>query len=196
MHRVFADGTGHHLSGILARDAYSGHIKSLLSGKFLCRRCGEYKYLTDMRPDFRFMCLKCSSKSGNEWQNNNHEASLKYKRRYALMKHYGLTLDEYLAILDSQGCACAICRENIKDPFSKSAHVDHDHKTHKVRGILCDVCNLGLGSFKDNVGFLNAAVDYLIRTKEISALERIRINESIVSTSATCASDSIVYQAF
>jgi recombination endonuclease VII len=53
---------------------------------------------------------------------------------------------------------CPICAE----PFSKDEmHVDHDHKTQKVRALLCRKCNLGLGYFQDTVASLLRAADYI-----------------------------------
>lgn len=48
---------------------------------------------------------------------------------------------------------------------SKVANIDHDHKTGKVRGILCQGCNLGLGGFRDNPGYLLSALSYLNKNK-------------------------------
>jgi len=56
------------------------------------------------------------------------------------------------------GCAiCGITEEETKKSFC----VDHDHKTGKVRGLLCNNCNHGLGLFKDNTLFLARAINYL-----------------------------------
>jgi hypothetical protein len=58
-------------------------------------------------------------------------------------------------MIDRQGGYCIIC-------FDKPAeHVDHDHKTGKVRGVLCFNCNGGLGQFGDNIGKLESAIEYL-----------------------------------
>ena len=77
---------------------------------------------------------------------------------------YGITIEEYEALLEAQGGVCAVC----KRPQRKVAwgavvmmSVDHDHKTGVVRGLLCYHCNAGLGFFDDDPELLEAAVGYL-----------------------------------
>ena len=90
----------------------------------------------------------------------NPEPDRTTRRRSHLRKYYGLTLEQYDALLASQGGCCAIC-ENPKPEAEKSWHVDHDHQSGKVRGLLCGACNRGLGHFKDNPNLLLAAADYV-----------------------------------
>jgi hypothetical protein len=73
-----------------------------------------------------------------------------------LMSKYGLTLQQFTAMRVMQGDVCAIC----KDPLSP-AYVDHCHTTGRVRGLLCNHCNKGLGFFRDHPSLLTAAADYL-----------------------------------
>lgn len=79
-----------------------------------------------------------------------------------LSKLYGMTEDSYEAMLAAQGNRCAVC-SNL---FTATPHVDHSHKTGKVRGLLCGGCNTGLGLFKDNPDVLRAAVRYLARNAD------------------------------
>jgi Recombination endonuclease VII len=58
---------------------------------------------------------------------------------------------------------CSICREFFKG--SKDMHLDHDHETNKLRGLLCHNCNVGLGHFKDKIVLLESAIDYLKKWK-------------------------------
>lgn len=78
-------------------------------------------------------------------------------RHYHLRQRYGIGIPEVDAILTEQGMLCPIC---LKRP---AEHVDHDHKTGKVRGILCEACNGGLGQFKDNIQTIRNAIEYLKR---------------------------------
>ncbi len=76
----------------------------------------------------------------------------------SLRKLYGMTVEEYDALFKKQGGRCAICG-NI--PNGKALAVDHDHNTGRVRGLLCDDCNLGLGKFQDSPAILAKAALYL-----------------------------------
>lgn len=63
-------------------------------------------------------------------------------------------------MFDDQVGRCAIC-ERLFSYCTKDIHVDHCHKSLKVRGLLCADCNKGLGFFKDNVRALERAILYL-----------------------------------
>ena len=76
------------------------------------------------------------------------------------MKKYGITLDQYQMMLESQKDVCAICK-NPETIFQGNLAVDHCHATGKVRGLLCSKCNTTLGKVKDSVEILQAAIDYL-----------------------------------
>lgn len=78
------------------------------------------------------------------------------------LKLYGLTAFAVEALLVTQHGGCAICRTPLSDA---GAHVDHDHATGRVRGILCGGCNIGLGHFRDDPEKLVAAAEYLRRLK-------------------------------
>lgn len=79
-----------------------------------------------------------------DWRKKNKD-KIKIQRRNALLKHrYGITLDDYNKLLEKQNNCCALCKRH-KDEFTRSMHVDHDHNTGKIRGILCGHCNSKLG---------------------------------------------------
>jgi len=92
-----------------------------------------------------------------------------------LVKRYSLTLDEYNALLAGQNHKCAICG---KDPDRETRRfcVDHDHQTGKVRGLLCNKCNVGLANFTDNPGTLRAAAHYL----EMAALKAVGVDQATI----------------
>jgi hypothetical protein len=79
-------------------------------------------------------------------------------RHYHLKRRYGISAAEADAMVEAQGGLCAICQERPAE------HVDHDHMSGAVRGILCFTCNGGLGQFRDRVDIMRKAIDYLERT--------------------------------
>jgi predicted nucleic acid-binding Zn ribbon protein len=92
-----------------------------------------------------------------------------YCRRYSHVEAYykrcyGITIEQYLDIAESQNFVCAICKqENFPMGMSHSGLlvVDHDHSSGKVRGLLCHNCNRALGLLQDSIPTLSAAVSYL-----------------------------------
>ena len=81
------------------------------------------------------------------------------RRDTDLKKKYGITLDDYNAMLEAQGGVCAICGNTCTT--GKSLAVDHCHATGRVRGLLCGVCNRVLGYMKDDVALFRRAAEYL-----------------------------------
>ena len=93
--------------------------------------------------------------------NDGLQTYCKECRRWTqIMLLYGLSPEQYNAMLEAQGYACAICRAT-KPGGVGTWHVDHIHGTDIVRGLLCSNCNLGTGHFRDSPEFLNKAIDYL-----------------------------------
>ncbi len=78
------------------------------------------------------------------------------------LRHDGvdITPEQYLDMMNTQGGRCAICGVSFGDQGTR-AMVDHDHKTGKMRGILCYGCNVALGLFHENVDALEGAIEYL-----------------------------------
>ena len=93
----------------------------------------------------------------------------KYKNKY-LLKSYGITLDDFNVMKESQGGVCKICGNpevalNPKTKKPRELAVDHCHNTGKIRGLLCSKCNTSLGNFKDDISLLEAAIVYLSKNK-------------------------------
>lgn len=93
-----------------------------------------------------------------EYYKNNKDKKKKHARTYVL-KQYALTPDEFAGILADQNYVCAICKK--PNTTKQNWHVDHDHQTKQVRGILCVNCNLMLGNAKDDPIVLENAIIYL-----------------------------------
>jgi len=81
-------------------------------------------------------------------------------RKSHLKRKFGLTEAEYDELLADQGGGCAICGEPPADGVS--LHVDHDHDTGAVRGLLCMRCNNALGLFREDAALLTEAAHYLL----------------------------------
>lgn len=97
-----------------------------------------------------------------EHYQKNREAILATQRAYKLKKKFGLTPEAYATIWNSQGQVCACCGSDTAGGRG-AFHVDHDHVTGLVRGILCNSCNLGIGHLKDTLDGVRQAVAYLER---------------------------------
>jgi hypothetical protein len=80
-----------------------------------------------------------------------------------LKYHYDITLERFNELLAEQGGVCAICKKLEVTSRTKRLVVDHDHKTGRVRGLLCHRCNCGLGYFKDDSSLISGALSYLSR---------------------------------
>jgi recombination endonuclease VII len=78
-------------------------------------------------------------------------------RHYHLKRRYGIGAADVPAMIEQQRGVCAICRQR------RPEHVDHNHATGKVRGILCFGCNGGLGQFQDNTEWLARPIEYVTR---------------------------------
>ena len=102
---------------------------------------------------FNSPCKKCS----NIYQ-RNHRSD--YQRNYQLLKKFGIGQTTFNEMLSKQNGLCAICGISLK-LSTKNFAVDHCHKTKKIRGLLCQKCNLTLGYFNDNIDLLHKAIKYL-----------------------------------
>jgi hypothetical protein len=84
------------------------------------------------------------------------------RRDRRLRREYGLTLEAFRALLAGQGGRCAICKTD-KPIKGKGWCVDHDHSTGAVRGVLCHLCNVGIGALQDDPTVVSAAAFYLMK---------------------------------
>lgn len=140
-----------------------------------CSCCGEIKPTTEFTKKknhekwgFYSWCKACRGKKHREYYLDNIEKCKKLDRNRNLKKKYGITLEDLEKMLRDQGNKCAICGQEIflfGSSKNLTAHVDHDHKTGKVRGLLCHECNIGLGKFRDNTDYLLSAISYLKKNK-------------------------------
>lgn len=136
-----------------------------------CKKCnGEYsKKWSDKNKDLK-------RKNNKKWYLRNKEEVKNKSKQYRIenpisvlennLKKHGLTILEYNKLFQLQNGLCKICKkpEIRKNQFNKKPcrlNVDHDHKTGKIRGLLCNACNTALGLLRDNIANLNRAIRYL-----------------------------------
>jgi hypothetical protein len=97
-------------------------------------------------------CKLCHNRITRENKEKNGGA-----RNYHLRRRYGITAEHFDQMFAEQGGVCAICR------VAPAEHVDHDHVTELVRGLLCFNCNGALGQFRDRTDLMLLAVAHLRR---------------------------------
>jgi len=125
-----------------------------------CNTCKIFKPVSEYYKDKRLksglrgQCKECRRKV-------EKARSPKVHKMWKIKTNYGLTEEQYYGLIDKQGGRCAICRTTFSSLKSRHIHVDHDHSTNKVRGILCTRCNVGLGYFRDDPTLLEHAIEYL-----------------------------------
>jgi hypothetical protein len=134
--------------------------------------CGPYyeKLLKSENPEYHQRQLKNS----REWKSRNREEYLakerkrgrerwkdpKYraqKRSSWLKSRYGITLQDYEQTLTEQGGGCALCG---RKPGKIALHVDHDHTTGRVRGLLCHQCNWYMGTVDKDPSLIERIASY------------------------------------
>jgi hypothetical protein len=99
-----------------------------------------------------------------QYRINNPEKSGKWYRKYQLKIKHGITEDMYIKLYTEQNGRCAICNTH-QDDITMPFHIDHDHTTGKIRGLLCNRCNMALGLLKDNSDIFQSAIDYILKNK-------------------------------
>lgn len=101
-----------------------------------CKRCCSVRALENYHKN-----PEAHNARSTKWRKNNLAQFQFLSRRSYLRRCYGISMEQYEELLQSQNGQCAICEV---EPVGALA-VDHDHKTGKIRGLLCKTCNLELG---------------------------------------------------
>lgn len=89
-----------------------------------------------------------------------HQGRKKERRAYSLKHTYGITIEDYNKMFSDQSGCCKICGIH-ENKLNKILHVDHCHKSGRIRGLLCTKCNSVLALCDDNVQVLSEAINYL-----------------------------------
>jgi hypothetical protein len=175
-----------------------------------CTKCGETKPLTEFyaaattRDGLRGDCKACFKTRAAGWYQKNREHVINRVKKWQrenpdrvvatrqrrirdprrdreqhLQRRFGISLDDYAELFEAQGGGCAICGRPPAD--GKSLHVDHQHESGTVRGLLCFTCNGALGMLNEDEEVLARAFDYVSahgfvpsRARELMDLARLR----------------------
>ena len=84
------------------------------------------------------------------------------EQRVSRIRAYGIDVEDYDRMLFEQDGVCYICKEA---PAKRALDIDHDHKTGKVRGLLCSTHNRALGLMGDDIILLLRATEYLVKSR-------------------------------
>lgn len=142
-----------------------------------CGRCKEWKVHAEFsrsrqNPDgLNSYCRPCDYQYKRAWAKKDATKARAQARKNHLRSTYGITVEQQDAMLEAQGHRCLICGTKFDDikprvPGGPRYTIDHCHDSKKVRGLLCGPCNLGLGNFKDDLGRLREAIEYLKSQEE------------------------------
>ena len=83
------------------------------------------------------------------------------KRNGQILSIYGIKMEVFEQMISLQNNKCAICNRAFTS--RKHTHIDHNHATGKIRQILCNKCNIGIGQFNDDINIMKLAINYLER---------------------------------
>jgi hypothetical protein len=129
-----------------------------------CSKCKQSKSIDRFHENKRYKdshycwCRECCRAYGVKWDRQHPNS----RKNSSLKIDFGITLNDYQSMFNRQNGQCAICGK-YQSELKKALHVDHDHKTDKIRGLLCYNCNRGIGHLQDNITILNNAISYLVK---------------------------------
>lgn len=128
----------------------------------ICKICKIEKDISDFYTG-RKDCKDCKNAKARQWRKDNPENVARHKERhkwYLKERRYGVTQEQYELMLKEQNNRCKLCDNKFKN--TKETHIDHCHNSNKVRGLLCNSCNLALGQFNDDIELMENAIEYLV----------------------------------
>ena len=116
-------------------------------------RARQSKYYVDHKDDFRKRNVKFTKTNPS------------YQKEQNMLNAYGLSLAQYNKMIAQQNNKCCICKTAFTIDKKNSIHIDHDHESGKVRGILCSHCNVLLGYAREDISILRSAIRYITKHK-------------------------------
>ena len=140
--------------------------------KGLCSKCYNAEYRASNQESIRRGRKEASEKHKEYMKQYNRERRGSARAMH-LHYRYGLTVEQYDALLEQQDYRCAACRTHEKDAPKGRLHVDHDHACCSgrdscgqcIRGLLCQSCNQALGHLKDDIERITRLAAYVASTK-------------------------------
>jgi hypothetical protein len=109
---------------------------------------------------YRVKNLRRYAKNQAEWRRRN----LRKHHDTFVKRTYGIGHERVKQMFVEQNGKCAVCENGFRN--RKDMHIDHDHSTNQIRQLLCQNCNMGIGSFKENASILLRASEYISRWSE------------------------------
>ena len=154
-----------------ARKSYQRRMENggIPKGEF-CSKCGKVR-----DGSHASYCIECFTAYQIQWNMENAEKRAVIRRRSHLKSLYGISTEEFEAMLSEQAGLCLICNSVMsltEKTGGRMVHVDHNHDTGDVRGLLCSRCNQGLGCFDDSPDLMVAAAAYILRDQMIHDEEK------------------------
>ena len=163
--------------------------------KRICSKCGEEKPFSEYhskRGKSQPECKPCRSKyMAKLYQDNrereravrkawyeknkilvceklrkNRQDNLQEHRLRARLRRKGMSLEQYQSKIIAQRNSCEICLGSFGTDAYKCSYIDHDHKTGKIRGLLCSQCNTALGLLREDIKLFQKCVAYLKKYKK------------------------------
>lgn len=132
--------------------------------KYQCNLCNLYKDTSEfytnsyIKRGFEYSCKNCvkekKRKNNSTFGNRKRNINFRYKQ-------YGLSEEQYQIMRVSQNFRCMVCGKHESEIPKKVLNVDHNHKTGKVRGLLCTNCNVTLGLIEESKDRLLKLIEYL-----------------------------------
>jgi len=152
----------------------------------VCSRCEKPKPLSefgirkeldlDGNPLRNFRCNPCNADYQTEYRQKNPEQYTLTRRKIVLRRNYHMTMEQWVALFESQGCVCAVCGADNPRSEGRWWCIDHDHSCCPtagkscgkcVRGIVCHPCNKGMGCFSDDPALLIKAAKFVQEHKAL-----------------------------
>ena len=115
---------------------------------------------------YRNQCKECRSIISNKWKSNNSKKQGIKRANAHMERRYGITIEEYDIMFIRQDGKCDICGSSGFAKGKSRMNIDHCHTTGKVRGLLCNNCNSGIGKLKESESIMLNAIEYIKKHKD------------------------------